>query len=66
VRQAKKEPIILGMFGEQVGEAQSKFERTCTGQLNIKAGMFAIHYEQNRYVNRNIQWLWKQFLKGRA
>lgn len=59
----KKKPIILGMFGAQVTDLQRKFERICTGQLNINAGMFAIHYEQNRYINRNIQWLWMQFQK---
>lgn len=64
MRQVKKLPIILGMFGAQVTDAQREFERACTGQLNLRPGMFAIHYEQNRYINRNIQWLWKQFLKG--
>lgn len=60
----KKKVIILGMFGSQVGELQSKFERACTRELHLNAGIFAINYEQNRYINRNIQWLWTQFQKG--
>lgn len=60
----EKAPITLGMFGSQVGATQSKFERAATRELHLNAGIFAINYERNRYINRNIQWLWTQFQKG--
>lgn len=60
----KKAPITLGMFGSQVGPLQRKFETAAVRELHLNGGVFAINYEQNRYINRNIQWLWTQFQKG--
>lgn len=63
-KKATAPKIKLGMFGEQVGPAQSAFERAATSTMKLNPGMFAINYEQNRYINKNIQWLWTQYQRG--
>lgn len=59
-----KEVIVLKLWGAVPGSKQNEFERRAVNLMNIKAGMFAIDTEQNRYVNGHIRWLWTQFQKG--
>lgn len=61
---SKKVPIILKLWGADFGTAQKEFERMAVNYMGLKAGLFAIDLDKNRYINRNIQWLWSQYQKG--
>lgn len=48
----------------EIGSLQRNFEHYAVEYMNLNPGVFVIYNDGSKYVNKHIQWLWTQYLKG--